>query len=457
MKYKKKDIVSACSCQPRIRFEEQDLTSFAGILLFQQLFQSLGLKKRLKKCFGHLKRSSMYGFQTISLALVVHLLLGWKRLRDFEYYTKDPVVCRVVGLKRLPTFSTVSRFLRRIDDKAAKQVGDLVTGVVGERLAIEQLATVTLDFDGSVLSTRGRNIEGTAVGFNKKHKGDRSYYPFFCTIPQLGEVWRAWQRSGNVHDSNGAHQWVAQTVSEVRQVSPKSRVEVRLDSAHYNDDTISVLSKEAVEFSASVPFERFTELKRMIEHRCRWRFIDSEWAFFEARWKPKCWSRKVRILLYRRKVRKPRKGPIQLHLFQPVEFDFEYKVVATNKKISPRGILLFHNGRGSQEGLFAELKTQCQMGYIPTKRKAGNTAWLHFACLAHNLTRELQMRVQTRSRVNTAKRAALYAFEQLHSLRRRFLQRAGRLTRPQGILTLTISASERVGKEFMDLLSKLAA
>jgi hypothetical protein len=248
-----------------------------------------------------------------------------------------------------------------------------------------------------------------------------------------------------------------ETVTEVRLISPRSRIEVRLDSAHFNDDTISALEREGTEFSASVPFERFTALKRMIEHRSRWHGIDDEWSYFETRWKPKSWARKTRIIIYRRKVRKARKGPIQLHLFRPAEFDFEYKVVATNKKTSPGRILLFHNGRGSQEGLFAELKTQCQMGYIPCKRKAGNTLWLHLNCLAHNLTRELQMRTQRRSRVNTPKRAALYAFEQLHSLRRRLIQRAGRLTRPHGILTLTVAAGERVGREFLALLSKLAA
>ncbi len=457
MKIKKKDIQRPCSCQPHIRFEEQELTSFAGILFFRELFRALAIKKRLKACFRHLKRSSLYGFHTISLALVVHLLLGWKRLRDVAYYAKDPVVCRVLGLKQLPTVSTISRFLKHVDDRAAEQVGQVVTDIVRDRLVIEDLATATLDFDGSVLSTRGRNIEGTAVGYNKSHKGDRSYYPFFCTIAQLGEVFRAWQRSGNVHDSNEAHVRVTEAVVAVRHISPKSRIEVRIDSAHYNDATISALEAEEVEFSASVPFERFTVLKRMIENRSRWHRIDSEWSFFETRWKPKSWERKVRILLYRRKVRKPRKGPIQLHLFQPVEFDFEYKVVATNKKLSPRGVLLFHNGRGSQEGLFAELKTQCQMGYIPCKRKAGNTLWLHLNCLAHNLTRELQMRTQKRSLVNTPKRAALYAFEQLHSLRRRLLQRAGRLTRPHGILTLTVAAGGRVATEFLGLLSKLTA
>ena len=52
-----------------------------------------------------------------------------------------------------------------------------------ERLTVERFSTVTLDFDGSVLST-GRHAEGTAVGFNKKKKGARSYYPLFAPSPR---------------------------------------------------------------------------------------------------------------------------------------------------------------------------------------------------------------------------------------------------------------------------------
>ena len=70
--------------------------------------------------------------------------------------------------------------------------------MVLDRLLALQLATVTLDFDGSVLST-GRIAEGTAVGFNRKKKGQRSYYPLFCTVAQTGQVLdvlhRLWQRA----------------------------------------------------------------------------------------------------------------------------------------------------------------------------------------------------------------------------------------------------------------------
>jgi len=39
---------------PVIRFEDQQLTSFSGLFIFQALFVRINLKRRLKECFRHL-------------------------------------------------------------------------------------------------------------------------------------------------------------------------------------------------------------------------------------------------------------------------------------------------------------------------------------------------------------------------------------------------------------------
>ena len=62
--------------------------------------------------------------------------------------------------------------------------------------------------------------------------------------------------------------------------------------------------------------------------------------------------------------------------------------------------------------------------------------------MTYNLLRELQMQTRMPSRRTTAKRACLWVFERVDTVRKTLLQRAGRLTRPQGRLTLTISAKD---------------
>ena len=115
-------------------------------------------------------------------------------------------------------------------------------------------------------------------------------------------------------------------------------------------------------------------------------------------------------------------------------------------------MLIYHNGRGAQEGLFAELKSQIQMDYVPTRCQAGNRAFLMAAVLAHNLNRELQMHCHPMARKTTDKRSPLWKFEQLGTLRKKIIQRAGRLTKPGGRLTLTMGISDAVKAELLGYL-----
>jgi hypothetical protein len=439
---------------PEIRFEDQRLTSFAGLVLFQSLFNRLGLKEQLTGCFRHLKVSPIFGHGMTVLLLIVHLLLGYRRLQDMRYYQDDPMVRRLLGLARLPDVATVSRTLAGMDERSVDKLRHLNRQQVLTRLGSMKLARITLDFDGSVLST-GRFAEGTAVGFNRKKKGQRSYYPLFCTLAQTGQVLDVWHRPGNVHDSNGAKDFILTCIQHVRATLPRAAVEVRMDSAFFSDTIVGMLNTAGVEFTISVPFERFTELKGMVEERKRWRHLNERCDFFESRWKPKKWNRKQRFVFIRTRNRKQHKEPVQLDLFIPYEYGHDFKVIVTNKRIKARKVLTYHNGRGAQEGIFAELKSQTQMDYIPTRRRAGNQIFVLAAMLAHNLNREMQMMAGAQQRNTTERRAPLWHFQQLGTLRRKLIQRAGRLTRPQGALTLTMNANPVVKSELLHFLEVL--
>jgi len=441
---------------PELRFEEQSLTSYAGLVVFQPLFAKLELKRRLWGCFRHLPGTPVYGPHLVVLLLVVHLLLGYRELRDSRYYRDDEMVKRLLGLKRVPDVATMSRALAAADERAVDNVRIESRTLVLERLAALGLARVTVDFDGSVLST-GRHAEGTAVGFNKQKKGRRSYYPLFATLAQTAQVLDAHHRPGNVHDSNGARAFMQGCLGAVRGVLPGARLETRVDSAFFSEEIIEALDAQGVEFTASVPFERLTALKGLVESRQRWHRIDDELSYFECRWKPKSWRRRYRFVFIRKRVRRQHKSPLQLDLFVPHEEGHDFKVIVTNKRLSAKKITLFHEGRGSQEGVFAELKTDCAMGYVPVNTRFGNQLYMYAAILAHNATRELQMVAEPCARATTAKRAALWTFQQLDTLRRNIIQRAGRLIRPNGRLVLSMNANPAVEEETLHYLEALQA
>lgn len=456
MKLRRSDVRRQVHALPTLKFEKQSLTSFSGLVLFQQLFALLNLTARLRACFRHLATGKVFGPATIFLQLIVHVLLGFRELRDSRAYRDDPLVHRILGLGRLPDVSTLSRMLQHADHKSVDNLRRLLRDMIFERLATLGLTRLTLDFDGSVQSTR-RHAQGTAVGYNKKRKGARSYYPLFCTVAQTAQVLDLLHRPGNVHDSHGAQEFILACIQAAQKALPGIVVEVRMDSAFFSDAIVSALHHAGIEFTLSVPFERFVELKGLIDQRRYWRSVSRDVAFFEAHWKPKVWNRRFRFLFVRTRALRQHKEPLQLDLFIPHETGFDFKVIVTNKIIGARHVVAFHEGRGAQEGILGELKSHCQMGYVPVRRRLGNQLYLLAGLLAHNLTRELQMMTAPPARRTTAGRTALWAFEKLDTLRNALLHRAGRLTSPHGALTLTLNANAWLRDRFLDFLHRLHA
>ena len=458
MKSSKAQIQAKYHKIPVIRFEDQKLTSFSGLLIFQVLFGRIKLKQRLKKCFTHLKVSPIFGRHLVVLLLIVHLLLGFRRLREVDYYRDDPIVLRLMGLRRLPDVSTISRALSQMENDGIEKVREMSCSLVIDGLKRENLPRLTFDFDGSVQSTKG-HAEGTAVGFNKSKKGARSYYPLFCTVAQTDQFFDVYHRPGNVHDSNGADQFMMNCFAKAKEELKNIIFESRIDSAFFNHKILSLLDNKSVKFTASVPFERFPQLKGMIEQRKRWRTIDRQWSYFETKWKPKSWNTSYRFIFTRKKTKRQQKGPLQLDLFEPRDFNFDYKVIVTNKSVSAKSTVQFHNVRGSQEAIFGNAKTDVGLSVIPTKRLAGNQIYTLCAMMAHNLSREIQMLASPPAVRSLPKRPAVWSFEKLDTLRHSIIQRAGRLIRPKGELTLTMSANQAVREDlshFLDVLQKAA-
>ena len=190
MKSSRKDVRAKGSAIPQLRFEGQRSTSFAGLVVLQRFFQVIRFKSRLDKCFRHVAAGKVFGRGTV-FAADHPFAAGFRELRDVDHYRDDPLIQRVLGLKCLPDVATISRMLKDADAKSVDKLRQLLGEMVLTRLASCALPRITLDFDGSVQSTK-RRAEGAAVGFNKKKKGARSYYPLFCTVAQTARCWTSY-------------------------------------------------------------------------------------------------------------------------------------------------------------------------------------------------------------------------------------------------------------------------
>ena len=84
------------------------------------------------------------------------------------------------------------------------------------------------------------------------------------------------------------------------------------------------------------------------------------------------------------------------------------------------------------------------MDYVVGRKWIANKIYLNSSVLAHNLMRELQMQAQLPQHKTSHNRRALWSFEKIDTLRNTFIAKAGRLSRPQGKLTLSMNANTMV-------------
>jgi hypothetical protein len=219
--------------------------------------------------------SPIWGRHLVVMLLIIHSLIGFRRLREVQYYRDDPLVLRLMGLRKLPDVSTISRALSKMENEGVENVRQLSRSMFIEAMLRENFPRIILDFDGSVQSTKG-HAGGSAIGFNKKKKGSRSYYPLFCTVAQTGQFFDVLHRPGNVHDSNGAVQFMFSCFEQSKHHLKNTVFESRMDSAFFSKEIMSIINSNHVKFTASVPFERLTELKDIVEKRKRWHKIDNQ-------------------------------------------------------------------------------------------------------------------------------------------------------------------------------------
>jgi hypothetical protein len=429
-----------------LRYGASGLTSFAGLELIARFLRVVDFKGHLRRIQAALPGSD-FGSVPMVLLVIVMLITGARRVRHVGYVEGDPLVERLCGLGRLPTQHTLGRWLRAFDDRGVKALHRVKERLVGEIIDRSDLRRLTLDVDGSVVST-GLKVEGARRGFNPHRRKVPSYYPITAYEANTGQVLRVQNRAGNVHDGKASVEFLEALFAQLDETLERRHLlEMRMDGAFFRADVIDLLEVEGAEYAIKVPFYEWLGLKERVARRRRWRRVDEGVECFEQRIRVKAWSRTLRVVIYRKRVRHRTAKNYQLDLFDPDDGYYEYSAIVTNKTISGRTLWFFLCGRGTHEKVYGELKGGFAFDCVPTQRYEANSAWQVTSILAFNLMRALQIGITERRRSNR-KRRAIRLFQSIHTLRYQFINRAGLLVQPNGRSTLDVGGNAIVRERF---------
>ncbi len=440
---------------------DENLTSFAGLELLRRFCRGLKLAGLLREVERKLALGGDLRLPSLVMLLVGMLLIGARRLRQIRYLGTDALLLRFAGLSRAPSERTLSRSLKKLGCKSWPELDRLSTATVHSGISPFQFARLTLDIDGSVVTT-GLKVKGALRGFNPHHRKNPSYYPIIATLAQTGHVVAHQNRRGNVHDSHQSAPFLRRSVRTLKNdLHFDGLIEVRADSAFFQRDFLRMCERLNLEYALKVPMAPWLNLRGVVKQH-----DDEEWQWVDQKRSVQglfvqvpigAWDRTERVAIYRKRVgHRPAKGQ-QLQLFNPDDGYWEYSAVATNKSLQLRALYDFMNGHGVQEKINAELKSGLAYDAIPTNSYRANTAWQKLNILAHNLLTSFQMSTTAPHRAATLRRTTNFVMQSARTVRVEWLNKAGRLLRPGGRPVLRLAPNQAVEDVYKTIEERLVA
>jgi hypothetical protein len=420
----------------RISCDGAGLTQFGGVALLHAFFRRLGIRRELQRAVRFRQRNNDYSISQSLEALLYPLILGLGRVETTEPLRRNGVFQYLAGLPHYPEATTLRRFLVRL---AALGRDKLVT--LHDRWRTEMLSrpkrlhSVILDLDTTVLTVYGRQ-EQSAVGYNPKKRGRRSYLPLLCFEGQSADVF-----SGSYHPGDAQPAPVTKPLLEgvFRKLPGHVRqVRVRADAAFYDHEIVEFIEGKGA-FYVIV-----ARLTRPVKNRLgglRYRRISAGVSAAELRYCPDNWKHPRRFVVIRRPV--PEEPSAQLALFQMG--GYTYQAFVTNLSLSPLNLWRFYNQRATAELIIRELKDAYALGKIPTHDFAANEVFFQIVLLAYNL-------------LNWFKRLCApprWQRATLQRLRQRLLVVPAQLVRPAGVPTLRIAPGYVYVDDFLDILKRM--
>ena len=241
MRLSRADFLFPCKSFLKIEFASQDITAYGGLELIRRYFRIIDLHRRVQAVFSRYDVGGDYRAIDMILVIVVLILVGGRRLEHLSYLCEDPLVKRFCGLLRLPRERSVARWLKRFTHKSLQALVEINSEIVCDAIERERLGRLTVDVDGSVITT-GATVAWAFRGFNPHHRKDPSYYPILAHLAQTGHIVRVKNRPGNVHDSKGAVSFLRDLIEDIRvRLGRRIALEFRMDGAFFQREMIDLV------------------------------------------------------------------------------------------------------------------------------------------------------------------------------------------------------------------------
>jgi hypothetical protein len=417
----------------RIGFTDQAVTAFGGLAIWSAFLSETGLRDQLRQVLPHAPTSPNALDPTdIALSFLAGIVAGADKLTRVARLGYDPAVHQVLGIERVPSQSTFSRFFRVFDPQACGALSKVHARCLTDLEPRPE--GYTLDLDSFSIVHEDGHQEGVAVGYTRK--GTKPCQrPLVAALAEVPYVVHFRLRPGNTACLTGAESFLEEALARLPKDIHVSLL--RADSGFGSEPLRAALAKAKIAWVMSVP--KHEPVRKLCRHD------DAHWHATDV---PGIDVQEAavgtdRLIVIRQCLEdRPRAGGKRL-LDVP---GYRFQAVRTNlpPSVSPLEVWRRYNGRADVENRIKELGEQFGLRGLCLQKFQATEAACHLAVLAYNLCVRLQRRL------------ALSRRAELRTLQARIFHVAGVYSHAQGQPTLRLARTRMaVRKIWRSLLERL--
>ena len=416
----------------KIACNHAGLTHFGGIYFFREFLRVLQFRHFLAQHLDYPRRNSHYSVPQMILALVYPIVLGLDRIETASFLRFNGTFQYLTGLSNFPDPQTVRRFLLHAPKSFWEQLHRVNDRLLQSVIHLPQhRSRLIFDLDSTVVTVFGRQ-ENSAVGYNPRYRGKRSYDPLLCIEANSSYLWDCELRAGNAGTWEGSPALLDTCFVNV---PPDIReIRVRADAGFGFNPVFEALEARPADYAVVA---RLTSAFRRLVPGLRYQPVNRVWEMTDFEHRLHGWLQARRFCVARRLIPE---DEAQTTLFALGRY--LYRAWVTNMNLTPAGVWHFYDGRAGMELRIGELREDFALRKIPTASFAANALYLEIIRLAYNLVTAFQRNCLQDSWQNLT----------LTKLRYKLFLLPGELIRPQNRPVLRLRQSSMLQTLAEDIL-----
>jgi len=361
---------------------EQKLSAHAGQTTFWGFLHLRKFRPTLAAALPHVRTSpNALKVTEIALGFIAGILAGADKLTRIAHLRGDPLLPEVIEIKRMPSQSTLSRFLSGFDGAAKNLRSFRVLWHYGMRRLPSLRGGYTLDLDSTSLLHEDGRQEGVKVGYTRKGLKP-CLKPLLAVLEEAKLVAQFWLRSGNAPCASNVVSFTLELLSNLPR-HLRLRL-VRADSGFCEDRWLSLLEERRLPYIVvAVLHHKITSLlrKETIWQPSAVPGTDvAEMIYRGARW-----SRDRRIILIRHRLGTRARAGGKMLIDCP-GYAYQALVTSLPSDVAPIEVWRDYNGRAGIENVIKELVYGFGLPKLCCKSFWATEAALSLAVLTYNLS-----------------------------------------------------------------------